>query len=378
MKIQTLKKLFSKEQAVPLNGEPPVQPLTENKTDYWKMGFTESGKLNGSKNGLEVWLYRIYQEYKKDLRDNDGIQAKIKEKYKIKIENIKAEIAHLEGQIEKAKKEDIPLIKNNIYELKESIAEIRRNPKDVTGDDENRASFVIGSIILFFLTLYLFVFYSSASYSAFFKKFTLNEIGVASSIFDPKAVENAMADGIMELLLILLIPFVFLGLGFLIHKFMHQTGITRFINAFFLITITFIFDVILAYEITEKIYNILKSNSFESDTIPEYTTKMAMSNYSFWLIIFAGFVVYLIWGFIFDFFMEAYGKRDKVKVAIHEIKQKIRDEQKEQKERLTLIDIWSKEIHEKKKEINYHSEFLNGEIIPMDNLKAYLNQFFLS
>ena len=35
-----------------------------------------------------------------------------------------------------------------------------------------------------------------------------------------------------------------------------------------------------------------------------------------WLIIFAGFIVYLIWGFVFDFTIESYEKLDKVRLAI--------------------------------------------------------------
>ena len=77
---------------------------------------------------------------------------------------------------------------------------------------------------------------------------------------------------------------------------------------------TFIFDVIIAYEICEKIYNIQKTNSFKN--VPDYSMKLAFQSINFWLIIFAGFVVYLIWGLVFDFTMEAHEKLDKIRVAI--------------------------------------------------------------
>ena len=50
----------------------------------------------------------------------------------------------------------------------------------------------------------------------------MSNIGVANSIFDPKAITTAadpVTGGITELILIISMPFIFIGLGFLIHKF---------------------------------------------------------------------------------------------------------------------------------------------------------------
>jgi len=188
-------------------------------------------------------------------------------------------------------------------------------------DKMSKVSFVIGLSILIALTIYLFIFYSSASFSAFFKEFSLNEIGVANSIFDPKAISIAYADGLTELILIISMPFVFIGLGFLIHKFQEQKGIGKYFKIAMLIIITFLFDAILAYEITEKIYNIKAENSFQD--MPTYSIDLAFSAINFWLIIFAGFVVYIIWGFVFDFTIEAYDKINVVMQAIKARKTKI-------------------------------------------------------
>ena len=70
-----------------------------------------------------------------------------------------------------------------------------------------------------------------------------------------------------------------------------------------LFVVTFLFDAILAYLIDEKIYNLNKR--FED---PEFSLGYAIQDPSFWVIIFAGFVSYIIWGLVFDFVMkeEAY------------------------------------------------------------------------
>jgi len=346
-----------------------------DKNKYWRLGFTEAGRLGGSIEGLSTCLYNIYQGFKMEMRGKEEVQRKLKEPHHIQIANLTAEIDHLEKKIERATNETIPQAKQNIKTFKDDIAEIRKNPQDIIGDDEGRAGLFISAFILIFLTIYLFVFYSSASYSAFFKQFTIGTLGVANSIFDPNAVPNALSEGVTELILILTIPFVFLGLGFLIHKFSKLSGIRRYLNTFFFLLTTFLFDVIIAYEITDKIYNILRENDITGQ-MPAYSTKLAMTNYSFWLIIFAGLVVYLIWGFIFNFFMEAFGKRDKIKVAINEKKKKIRDEEKDITKQQKQINKMNDEILQKKKEIINLNKLLNIAIIPLDDIKVYLNEFF--
>jgi hypothetical protein len=89
-----------------------------------------------------------------------------------------------------------------------------------------------------------------------------------------------------------------------------------------LVFVTFIFDAILAYEITEKIYNIKAENSFDDE--PAYTVAMAFQSVNFWLIIFAGFIVYLIWGLVFDFVMEAYARLDKIGILIRAKQEEIK------------------------------------------------------
>ena len=214
-----------------------------------------------------------------------------------------------------------------IEDAKSEIESIRRDPSRVTNEKGSpRASFIIGLIILAFLTIYLFVFYSSAAYSAFFKVFTPNKLGTFDAIFDPQALAHAFHDGFTELILIITIPAVFLGLGFLIHKFSNDTESNQWVNyakIAALMIVTFAFDAILAYEITEKIYNIRRDMDFSS-SMPEYSIPLAFQKVSFWLIIFSGFVVYIIWGFVFNFVMKEYYKLDRVKVTIDTLNEKIK------------------------------------------------------
>lgn len=280
-------------------------------------GFESAGKFSGTIEGFRTCIRSVYDqsldsEKKKHDESKKRVNAKIAEynneniALSTNIENKESEISHL---------------KQNIDDLNQEIHDAKQNPQKLIIDNSNKISFIIGVIILVFLTIYLFIFYSSASYSTFFKEFTLNTIGVASSIFDPKALPNAFQDGTTELILLLTIPFVFLGFGFLLHKLNEQKNISKYFKMATLIFTIFIFDGLLAYEITEKIYNIHKTNTFQD--MPDFTISFAFQDPKFWLIIFAGFIVYIIWGFVFDFVMEIYKNLEPIRLYIREKQDKI-------------------------------------------------------
>ncbi|GAA0538902.1 G protein-coupled receptor family protein [Chitinophaga japonensis] len=358
--LKITKGLFALNETPPA---PPEQKVTE-KINHQDYGHYQAYLLGGSLPGLRVCLQKLYFNFKERIKDDLDKQEELKKPVRITLEEHKGHIDRWTNKIRKLKEEDMPAIKQRMATLQEEKAHIRKNPQEVIGDHAGKPSFYIGMIILIFLTLYLFVFYSSASYSAFFKTFSLNEIGVANSIFDAQAITKAIRDGVMELVLILTIPFVFLGLGYLIHKMQEEAGYAKYIKIAVLVLVTFIFDAILAYEITEKIYNIKKDNSFGD--LPEYSVSMALSSVNFWLIIFSGFIVYLIWGFVFDFVLESFGKLDQVKVALKEKDRQIAECLQQLNELNGDIDRMTHLIDESKTKIKKLNETLSCVIIPRE------------
>jgi len=331
----------------------PEKPISEN---YENWGFKKGGHLNGSHMGLLQCLARIREDHKRMVRKDELKQNKLKEPL-ITLRNTQLEEIEQKQEEISDIKDKSPILENKIVELKKDIISIRKNPEEIMPDKMSKVSFVIGLLILGALSIYLFIFYSSASFSAFFKQFSLNEIGVANSIFDPQAISRAYQDGLTELILIISMPFVFIGLGFLIHKFQEQKGFSKFLKIGLLIIITFLFDAILAYEITEKIYNIKAENSFQD--MPDYNFDLAFSSVNFWLIIFAGFIVYLIWGFVFDFTIEAYDKLNVVKQAI--------------KAKNSEIEIYKEQLDENEGKINKLKEGINILKLSCKKLKGKID-----
>jgi len=347
---------------------------TNTKIKLYDWGWERAKAHGGKETGLCVCVRNIYENHKEELRKDTEEQEKAKVPYRNKLHDLYAEKEILVSNIENIKKDRIPFLKNKIDECLTEIRNIRKNPDQYLGDKVGKAGFYIGAVILTFLTIYLLIFYSSASYSAFFKEFTLNELGVANSIFDPQALSKALKGGLTELILILTIPFVFIGLGYLIHKFQEGKNWKKYLKIAMLILVTFIFDCILAYEITDKIYNIKASNSFLS--MPEYNPSLAFHSVNFWLIIFAGFVVYLIWGFVFDFFMEAYGKLDKITVLIKSKNEEINEFQRDISKLETESIELSGKLTNNEKEINKIKSILDhSEIIKPKELELSLFQF---
>lgn len=292
--------------------------------DWGAEGRSRAANMNGSEAGLLTCLAVIYQEFRKLLIASHKVSPGKTQPQELKLatENaeLKAEVdrlVNIESQIQSLKE------KNEL--LEDRVREIRRNPEEELHDGvgASKVGLIIGIVILVFLTVYLFIFYSSASYSALFKEFA-GSLGVAAAIFDPQALTNAARDGIPELILLLTIPFVFLALGYLIHKFQEDRAWTKWLKVSALLVVTFIFDAILAYAIEKKIYDYRCLNEADNPC-PEFSFAIAFQEPNFWLIIFAGFIVYVVWGFVFDFVMEAYEKLNKVasriKILLGEITQ---------------------------------------------------------
>jgi hypothetical protein len=366
--------LFS--QKADLSIEKKTETEEVEKISFRRFGFVQAGMMKGRTEGLKICLDSVFETHMAEMRRDENKQEELRRPYRAAMQDLLATNDSVKSQIKMFESELIPTKKAKIDELKKEIVDIRKNPEHYTGVHVGKAGFYIGVFILSLLSIYLFIFYSSASYSAFFKEFKADDIVITKAIFDANAIGSALKDGITELIFILTIPFVFIGLGYLIHKFQEAKGFIKYTKIAGLLIITFIFDSIIAYEITEKIYNIKKEADLKGN-LPDFSVSLAFSSVSFWLVIFAGFVVYLIWGFVFDFVMEAHAKLDIVKVnikmkrdQIHSIEQEII----QYENKITELRI---AIEKNNVEITKVRHIIEGTIIQPKAVKEALSQFMV-
>lgn len=329
----------------------------DDKHTYYDGGYQAAITAHGASTIFKTCLNDIYEKFKEKCREDEKEQKRLNAPYEEEKERQKSA---LNGRVtlKTIKEENKEEIQNRINKIDSDISNVKNAPEEygIEATKKPKAQFFIGLLILLPITLYLFVFYISASYSAFFKIF--ESTSVFESIFDANALSKAINDGWLEAVFVCTIPFAFMGLGYLIHMFQKnkKSGIFKVAALF---VVTFIFDAILAYQIESKIYELTKTLSD-----PPFDLQIALTKVEFWGIIFAGFVVYIIWGLVFDFVMKEYDNIDKIKVFINKLKEDKLNLIKQKEEVSNLIHDLTQDIAEINGKITELQAKIDGFIFP--------------
>lgn len=357
----------------PKASTPEVSSYEGNYT-YKKYGFLQSKNHGANPISLEIELNKVFETFQDKLRKDEVEQERLKIPVKSRIESLKIDIEGFKTKVNQIKAEIIPAFTNRIKSLKDEISGIRKDPSLYQKEKPNKISFAFGVFIAIFLTVYLWIFYTSASYSAFFREFKADDINVANSIFDATAISKAYLAGTPAFILVVSMPFVFLALGYLIHKILEQTSNWKYLQLTALVLVTFGFDYIIAYEIVKKIYDLQTVMTIDENRAA-YSFTQAIHDINFWLIIFAGFITYLIWGFLFEKLMAEYEKFDVVKVQIKIRQNEIKEIEKELKAHLAKIDELESKIAESEKEIKTAEKDLDATFFRAKEFEHIIYQF---
>ena len=341
--------------------EQAVVPQSQNPNNrqkgetYRHWGLRVCAIASGSCYVLKPYLHNVYGYIHKEQVENEALQEAERKKTQSQIEQKQNDIAVLNGQLNDCKQKQQDK-KDKISELNEEKKELKNKAYEV--NKTAKLKLILGLIILIPLTFYLFLFYSSTFYSAFFKDFGASA-NVLNSMFDAEALSKALEASVTELCFVLCAPIIFMGLGFSLHFFTIQKTWTKYIKMAAILCITFIFDAILAYMIGKHLHEmqvIIGTASLGS----AYGFSEAVSDINTWAVIFCGFIVYIIWGIVFDMVMSAYDQLDLNKINIKSI-----DEQ---------VNALKMEISgEKQKEQNLNNQ-INGHNNRISELTALLSK----
>ena len=363
------------------NGESTEE---SRKRTYHESGYRDSSRNNGNHTALSICLDAIYSKFQNEEKELADKQSKLKEPYineqKNKETEIKGLTVSLDNKEEQIKdvQDNIDTVQDKIETLKFEINDIPKNPEiyHINASKGASTKFWIGLLLLIPISLYLFAFYISTSFSAFFKTFDPN-VNIMQSVLDAQAFNKAWDEGPLEGAFVTLIPFVFLGLGYLIHMFEENKNWLNYVKMFLLFVVTFAFDAILAYEIESKLYELNKT--FDS---PPFDLSIAFTKNQFWGIIFAGFVVYIIWGLVFDFIMKEHKEKDKIKneqikkqkdITIHQ--ERITGFEKQMEEIKNSIASIKELIIKARGRIEELQNIIDGVIIPTKEYKSYASEY---
>ncbi len=377
--LKNLIQLKSSEEVVEVDQEEISEE--SRKRTYHETGYRDSSRNSGHTKTLLVCLDAIYAKFENEEKELKHKQEELKKPYKEeqhrKYSEIKGCQVIIDNAIDTIKQDETKSlnIRENIKELKLEITDLPHNPNTYGENAKKGASskFWIGLIVLIPLTIYLFMFYASVMYSAMEKEFSYND----QRWYVPDAILKGWNEGLQAFTTIVFAPFIFIGLGYLIHMFYQKKKAASYIKLLGIVLITLLFDILLAFFIEKKLWEL---NVVEETA--KFGFKEAIQSQEFWLIIFLGFIAYLIWGFIFDFVMEEYKEKDKIKNAIRKRKEEIAIYKEQIKENSFLVDEQKGIIRDVKEEIvkakgriEELQRIIDGTIIPSKEYKLYASEY---
>ena len=339
---------------------------------YEQWGTRICGIVTGRLTALPPYLQKVYNTIYNEQADNVELQKAARANTQAEIERKNEEIRVVYEKIENAN-QNIDDTNKKIEELKAERQEIKTGKEKV--NKEQRLKLIIGLIIIIPLTFYLFLFYSSTFYSAFFRN-PSSLTTVMNSMFDSNALANAYADGVAELGFVLSAPIIFLGLGFALHFFSVQEDKMKYLKMAAILLVTVMFDCILAYKIGEQMHTFgIIIGQYPIGE--EYTANMAFHDINTWAVIFCGFIVYVIWGVVFDMCMSAYDKMDLNKTRLENIKKEIEDfEQIIKAEKDNIQNLKQQEANAKNSVKDLMAKLGHEVYIDYAAIRTEMNNFF--
>lgn len=329
-------------------------------------GFIQAGQCQGNPTNFKAALENVFQgkiidgsideNINEDEKQNllKGIQNLNNniDQYKIKKEHL---IEHEKGNTDK--------IKN----LKEEISNIQSGipVQNKTHETFSSMKFLMNLIFLIPLSIYLFLFYVATIYKVFYfsaEQIAENSNGTISALPAPGEMSEALSYNY----LLLFAPFLFFAFGYAIHVLLDLKSKWKYVYVLMVITITFMLDFLMAFKIHDSTS---KAEQMLSDTVPIELFHDA----NFYIILFMGFVVYVIWSILLNALINEWKKRNIIGLRLNKIEE-LHDENIDIAKNLKDIEH---EISKMEGEIKSIEETINGQKLPISKLLFCLSELHL-
>lgn len=343
-----------------------------------KYGFNIATNVYGNLESVKDSLDTLYQNYLATLSLSDEEKEKsIGEKQQI-IHSCTNEIEQLELENQQLNERKESLLEK-ISSFKDQIISLKTNESK---ESINPITLIFGVIILIFLTLFLFLFYSSSIYSVFFG---VPEDSLGFII--PDVFGSALENGLSSFLIIALLPMLFLCLGYVMHNIIDQNKKRKengkkkeYVTLIGIVIVAFLADAIIGYKISEAVHH---NKYVAGETESLWRFNMIFSDVNFYLILTLGFATYIIWGICLHQVLShpALKTLDEVtKEHIKKIEDKIAFEENLISEINQTTALKNQQIHSIKEKINkLQQEIIDirkGMVsINIDTIKGYVGAF---
>ncbi len=341
---------------------------------YGQYGAQVCAAATGSNHVLPIYLQQAYNNSYNEQANNVNLQQQRTQQLVGQVSQLQITLKSYQQQIQKWTN-DIETDKKEIKGYKDKITDLEESTYQTNKDAKTKL--IIGLFILIPLSFYLLLFYSSTIFSAFFKDFSQSGGSLKESMFDASAISSSFSQSLFQGSFVMLAPFIFMGLGFLLHFYNEQKTWSKWLKSGSIVAITFAFDCILAYKIGSNLYHLDIIQGLLPLNSPDYSISYAVSDVNTWAVIFCGFIVYIIWGLVFDMAYTAYGELDDRKIQIKALNVKIDDAKNNINQTNINIQTRQNDCTDIQKEIaSLQNQIQKGVIISIQQIKTDVNDFF--
>ena len=326
-----------------------------------EFGYEKSGHVKGDPEIYTAYLNRILNG---DLVDEkfSGLNEDEKPEKRSALKKLEATLQETGKQNQeihtqiKEKQDKIDVRREELLDLHKKY---EKDPETMKRETFSPFKFGISLFILLMLTGYLFFFYVSAAYKALYTDFEgIAEriaAGMGTGSIMPKPAE--LAEALQYNFLLFLVPFVFYAFGWAFHVILELKHKYKFVFLGSLIGITFFVDFLLAL--------LIHNNTEYAKELMGIATKSWAANPAFYMILFLGFIVYLLWSILLDSIFREWSKR-LVTINLKKIIKHLRNDIKELENKLVPEEPIRFDIGNLREDI--------GTVI-LGNLKSYIDQF---
>lgn len=331
------------------------------RVNLYEFGYEKAGSVKGDPDVYAAYLDRIVNG---DLVEESYTGFSDEEK-KERVKQIKAlekELKEREANNEKIE-EEVKEKEKSIESYREDVLKMKemKNQDHEKLKEESFSSFKfsINLFLLVFLSIYLFFFYISAAYKALYVDFE----GIAEKIANGEGTGSIMP-GAYELVealqfnyLLLLVPVVFFAFGWAFHILLELKNKAKIAFLSMLIAVTFVVDYLLAL--------IIHNNTESAKALMGMETVHYSQSSTFYIILFLGFLVYIIWSILLHSMLTEWDKK--------QVTRNINKIIKHLEEDIRKLKLNMKNITEIKAQIVSYRDDIST--VFYGNLKKYIDQF---
>lgn len=326
-----------------------------------EFGYEKSGNVKGDPEVYTSYLNRILNG---DLVDEkfSGLNEDEKPEKRNKLKELEARLdeatmnnAELNVLI-REKQDKIDVRREELLDISKKY---EKDPEAMKRETFSPFKFSISVFILIMLTGYLFFFYVSAAFRALYTDFEgiagRIAAGLGTGSIMPQPAE--LSEALRYNFLLFLVPFVFYAFGWAFHVILDLKHKYKFVFLGGLIGVTFFVDFLLAL--------LIHNNLEYAKELMGLASKSWAADPAFYMILFLGFIVYLLWSILLDSVVREWAKR-LVTVNLKKIIKHLREDIKILQAKLIPEEPIRFDIANLREDI--------GTVI-LGNLKSYIDQF---